>query len=193
MRTLIKIHFSGCEQTEVFISPLERALDGRVALKENPVNLHLETQKAFMANYPGKPLMGSNTEAPGGGLCFPFVDSEAIFPKVPQHTFFFFFNFFKPQTVMHIKSFLTFPHDSYHSVTVTLNENHQCMNFCFHFKYTKGYYVQVTHLFRQKTFLLHNKVHRGKGVSTLRTKLCAQAGSACRTPALLCMVMPSLF
>lgn len=84
-----------------------------------------------------------------------------------------------------------FPHD--YSVTMTLNENDQCINFCFHFKYTKGYYVQVTRLFRQKTFLLHNKVHRGKRVSTLRTKLCAQAGSACKTPALLRMVMSSLF
>lgn len=106
MRTLIKIHFSGCEQIEVFISPLERALDGRVALKENPVNFHLETRKAFMANYPGKPLTGSNTEASRGGFWFLFVDSEAIFPKVPQHTF-FFFNFFKPQTMIHIKSYLT--------------------------------------------------------------------------------------
>ena len=101
MKTLIKMHFSGRQQTEVFVSPSERALDCGGALKENPVNRHLETQKAFTANYPGKPLMGGNTEAPGGGLCFLFVDSEEAFPKVPQHTFFFFKN--HKQTMIHLE------------------------------------------------------------------------------------------
>lgn len=152
------------------------------------MNLHLEMQKAFTASYPGKPLMGSNTEAPRGGLRFLFVDSEA-FPKVPQHIF-----FRKPQTNNdpHQELPYVFPHDGYHSVTMTLNYNDQCINFCFHFKHAKGYYVQITHLFSETTSPLHNKDHRGKGASTLRTELCAQAGSACKSPALLCRVMSSL-
>lgn len=110
------------------------------------------------------------------------------FPEVPQHTF----TKNHKQTTIHIKSYV-FAHDGYHPVTMTLNKNDQWINFCFHFKHAKGYYVQITHLFRQTTSLLHNNVHREKGVSTLRTELCAQAGSACKTPSLLCMVISSLF
>jgi len=79
-KTLVSLRFSGCEQTAVFISPL-RSSEGK------PWELQLGTQEAFIANCPGKPLAGSSTEAPGGGLCSLSVDSEEALPKVPPHTF----------------------------------------------------------------------------------------------------------
>lgn len=58
-----------------------KALDGG-APKEKSCEPPSETQKAFTARDPGKPLMVSNTE-----LCFLFGDSGEALPKVPQHKF----------------------------------------------------------------------------------------------------------
>lgn len=63
---------------------MERALDIGGAPKENPLNLHLETQKAFTASNPGKPLMVSNTEAPRGICVFCLVTLEKHSPKCPS-------------------------------------------------------------------------------------------------------------
>lgn len=48
------------------------------------MNLHLETPKPFTASDPGKPLMVSNTEAPGGSRGFCLVNLEKHYPKCPS-------------------------------------------------------------------------------------------------------------
>lgn len=121
MKTVVKIHFSGCGQSEVFISPLERAPDGGGALKENPLNLHLESQKAFTATMqetsPGK-------QCPGSWRWFVFsVDSEAAFPKAPQHTILKTTN--KQQPTSRLMFFLM----TFTSQLPWLNKNDRCISF----------------------------------------------------------------
>lgn len=163
----------------------QRSSEGKPceALSRNP--------KGFYSKLSRKTSHGKQHR--GSWRCFVFSVCwlrRSIPKSAPVH--FFFLK--KTQTMIHIKSYLMF-----FLTTVTIQlprlwiKNDQCINFCFHFKHAKGHDVQITHLFRQTTSLLHNKVHRGKGVSTLRTELCAQEGSACKTPALLCMVISSLF
>lgn len=51
------------------------------------MNLHLETQKVFTGSDAGKPLMVSNTEAPGGSCVFCLVTLEKHSPKCPSTLF----------------------------------------------------------------------------------------------------------
>lgn len=66
---------------------MERALGIIEAPKENPMNLHLETQKPFTASDPGKPLVVGNTGAPGGSCIFCLVTPEKHYPKCPSTLF----------------------------------------------------------------------------------------------------------
>lgn len=128
----------------MFINPVERALDIGGAPKENPLKLHLGTQKAFTASNPGKPLMVSNTEAPGGSCVFCLVTLQRHSPKCPSILF---------KKIKHcptrkvIMIFLMMVNTQ----LPWLNKNDQCINFSFPFKHREGYYrdVQITHLFTQ--------------------------------------------
>lgn len=124
---------------------MERALDTGGAPKENPLNLHLETQKAFTASNPGKPLMVSNTKAPGGSCVFCLVTLEKHSPKCPS--------------ILLQKNNRQCPTRKVTMIFLMmvnlqlpwLNKNDQCINFCFPFKHSEGYYrdVQIIHLFTQ--------------------------------------------
>lgn len=75
---------------------LQRSSEGK------PCEPPSRNPKGFYSKLSRKTLMGSNTEAPGGILCFLFVDSEEAFPKMPQHTF------FKNRKQQATSSYLTF-------------------------------------------------------------------------------------
>lgn len=147
MKTLLTIHFPDGIKLKSSEAHWEELWIARAALKENPAKHHLET-KRLLHHYPGKPFMGSNSEAPGSGLCLSLLtvkissqEGTSTFNKQTQWTK--TNKQEKPNQPTNKKYQpelpYVFPHDSYHSVT--LNKKR------FHFKDRKSYYVQITHLF----------------------------------------------
>lgn len=147
MKTLLTIHFPDGIKLKSSEAHWEELWIARAALKENPAKHHLET-KRLLHHYPGKPFVGSNSEAPGSGLCLSLltvkISSQEGTSTFNKQTHWTKTNKQEKPNQPTNKKYqpelpYVFPHDSYHSVT--LNKKR------FHFKDRKSYYVQITHLF----------------------------------------------
>lgn len=190
MKILIKMHFSRCEQTGLRKpigkgSWLWRSSEGKTC------NLYLEMQKAFTANYPGKLLMGSNPEAPGVVCVFCWLTLKQHSQKCPSTLFLQTTSEqWSTSRVKNLKFFLM-------TVTIQLLWLWIKMTSVLFFASTSNTQKAVMsklHIYSDRQ-LLHctTRSTEKKHVSTLRTELCAQAGSACKTPALLLWLYPLCF
>lgn len=142
MTAWIKIHFPRCKQTEVFVSPLERALACEGSSEGKSCKTPPRKPKGFYSKLSRKTFHGKQNSGTRRWFVF-FACWLKKYSQKCHSTFFPPFLFLKTtnKQKIYIRSYLTF---FLMAVTRTLNKNDQCISFCFHFKDTKGCYLQIT-------------------------------------------------
>lgn len=160
MKAGIKIHFPGCKQTEVFVSPLERALDCEGSSEGKSCKMPPRKPKGFHSKLSRKTFYGKQNRGTWRWFVF-FACWLKKYSWKCHSTFFSFFFFFfshflkttNKQKNLHQELPYVFPHGSYHSVIRTLNKNDQCISFCFQFEDTNKRLLSPNYLYWDRQHL----------------------------------------
>lgn len=182
MTAWIKIHFPRCKQTEVFVSPLERALACEGSSEGKSCKAPPRKPKGSYSKLSRKTFHGKQNSGTRRWFVFFACWLKKYSQKCHSTCFFFSLSFFlKPQTNKKSTSVVTLHFSSWQLPGLWIKMT-SVLVFASTSKTQKAVISKLP-LFRQTTSLSRNKVHRWKCIPTFRTEPWAQAGSDWKTPA----------